>query len=70
MANSYGELTDQAMADCEAGRFAEAETKLMEVLKVEKSMGMPLGSSKAAYWWLVAKHKGDKQKAMAEWVKL
>jgi len=70
MANPYEELTNEAIADCDAGRYAEAETKLTKVLAVEKEYGVPPGGSKAMYWLLIAKYKGDKTKAMSEWSKM
>ncbi len=70
MANPYEQLTNEAMADCAAGRYAEAENKLNQVLAVEKQCGVAPGGSKAMYWLLVARYKGDEKQAMREWCQM
>ena len=70
LVNPYEVRQVRAMAYCKAGRFFEAEQELKQLLDVLDSHGVPIASSKAMYWYLVARHQGDEKKAMDEWVKL
>lgn len=55
---------------CEAGHFAQAEALAEELLGVLRQGGAPVNSSRAMYWYLLAKHKGDKRRAMDDFVKM
>ncbi|HUV02293.1 MAG TPA: tetratricopeptide repeat protein [Desulfobacteria bacterium] len=69
----YAVLQERGMAFCENGNFNEAERDLEEVLQVLGSDdygGDISKDSQAMYWLMVARHKGDKKKAMDEFVKL
>jgi len=70
MVNPYMVRKVRAIACCEAGRFAEAEQELNELLGVLMSGGSSASSSSVRYWYLVARYKGDKKKAMDEFVKV
>ena len=59
----------RAMAYCNVGRFDEAEQELKQLLDVLISYGGSTSSSSVRYWYLVACYKGDKKKAMDEFIK-
>jgi tetratricopeptide (TPR) repeat protein len=65
LTNPYKVREVRAIAYCEAGQFAEAEQALREL---QDALG-PVGSEELRYWQLVAQHKGNKSKAMEEFVK-
>jgi hypothetical protein len=66
----YVDLLKEAVDDCKAGRFFAAEQKLTPVLDFEKKLGLPPSVSNTVYWWLMARHRGDDARAMAEWCKM
>jgi hypothetical protein len=63
-------MKQQAIADCKAGRFDEAEQSLSHLLGVLRQYGAPVEDSPVMYWYLVARYKGDEKKAMAEFTQL
>jgi tetratricopeptide (TPR) repeat protein len=67
--NPYEVRKVRAMAYCNAGRFSEAEEELKQLLDVLISYGGSTSSSSVRYWYLVARYKGDKKRAMDEFVK-
>lgn len=70
MDNHYDSLRRQAILDCENGHYERAEGALQELLELLKSYGAPTASSQTMYWYLVARHKGDKDRAMQEFILL
>lgn len=73
LVNRYGLLQERGIAFCENGNFKEAERDLEEVLQLlrrDDCIGDTSKDSQAMYWLLVARYKGDKKKAMDEFVKL
>jgi len=68
--NPWDVKTERAITLCKAGRYDEAEVACQEILTMLKDGGVPLGSSKAMYWFLVAKNKGDEKGAMDEYMKM
>lgn len=70
LVNRYEIRQSRAMAYCKLGRFSEAEQELKQILDV-LGRNNPQGSKgQAMYWYLVARYKGDEEKAMKEFVKL
>lgn len=70
MENQYEAMKQQAIEDCKAGRFVEAEQSLSHLIRVLRQHGAPLATSPTMYWYLVAQHKGDERKAVDEFLKL
>lgn len=70
MENKYEVMQEQAIAACEAARYAEALVIFKELLEVLKRFGAPLASSPTMYWYLVALHRGDEKAALEEFMKL
>jgi hypothetical protein len=68
--NRYEVEQQQAISDCKAGRYIEAERALERILNMMKNLGAPVNSTQTMYWYLVAKHKGDEKKATREFIML
>lgn len=70
MENRYELLKQQAIENCKAGRYDEAEEALSSLIEILKQQGAPLENSQTMYWYLLARYKGDEKKAMDEFMKL
>jgi tetratricopeptide (TPR) repeat protein len=61
---------NRAAALCEIGQFDEAETVFRWFLHSHKQLGLSISGTTWMYHWLICYYKGDKRKAMDQFVAL
>jgi len=66
MENKYEAMKQQAIADCQAGRYEQAESALKSLLGILEMHGVAVRSTSTMFWYLVARNRGDEKRAMEE----
>ncbi len=70
LVNVSGVQESRAAALCEVGQFGEAESLFAQFLHSHRQLGFPIASTTWMYYWLISYYKGDRRKAMDEFLAL
>jgi tetratricopeptide (TPR) repeat protein len=66
--NQFDILMMRGRVLCDAGRFDEAARDFDTIAEARGRIGAGTATGKLAYWQLVARYRGDKDKAKQEWL--